>query len=672
MKRLLLILGLLLGGSPCFAAPSLTDGLVAYWPCNETDASAVVADATGRGNSLALSSGDTLASYQGGRSILIADQAYASIADNADLSLYNTSFTLRIKLMLLSKPASQMYILNKWRTTATAQREYAIFWSNTTDRFSVSIGSPSGGSGTTLVADNFGAPTIGVWYNITVWYDHLDSVLAIQVDDGAPNRTTQSTSPMDGTASLFLGALANPTPSLFSDIAVKDVGIWRRVLSPAEIKGLNNSGNSRTYADLQSLTFTNPWMLGMVDGVRTWFNSPVMASSLRKLWFGGFPRTGEMPKIAELDLDTGEIVVGTINQAVGETDDHDDPSIIRLKSGYLLAVFSHHNGDCWAARSTNKEDASAWEAAVKIEDNLQIAYAQVMQADYQDTIYHFCRYNVGAGTHYPQGFFTSTDDGATWSTFTEFVSTGNTRPYFRWWRTSGTRFDFICTTGQPDEAINSLYAGYVLIDPLTGALTIYKSDGTLIGDASDLPLSLSDLTLVYDGTTSECWIWDYKRVKGTLTAVFAVFPSHATTAAEYHQARLVEGVWTTEKICDAGTTGTADYLYAVQQHYSGGVTQDPNDIDKVYVSREFGASDFRVHAVEKIDSTWTITDWLSEFLTYQVNARPYAWNVNGKTFVTFWGGTYASFSNYNTNMYVSPESYEAIDGRNSIFAGVVR
>ena len=390
----------------------------------------------------------------------------------------------------------------------------------------------------------------------------------------------------------------------------------------------------------------------ILEGIWTWFNHPVASVASGKMFVGSWPNALQRPQIAMVDLTNGDELVTAMPTgatALGETDDHDNPAVLPLANGELLIAWGEHNGDSFSCTTTNAGDIRSWDSIVTVNTAETDSYFQLMQAgDTSNTIYWFFRRSTVNGR--PQHFRTSTDNGATWSTPTEFLrGASGQRPYFRWWKTSGSRVDFFYTQGQPNEVTAcSIYHGYMTIAS-DGTRAYYKSDGTLVGDDTDLPFAHTDFTLVYDGTTNEAWIWDNKTIGGSPCCVFAVF-NGGTTSHEYHRGTWNGSAWTTEKICDAGTTGTADYLYATEAYYSGGVCLDPNDEDIVYASREYSATDFRLETWTKSGGTWSKTSDLSGN-TSSINARPVAVDHNGTTHVLYWRGTYTSYTVYSANIY---------------------
>jgi hypothetical protein len=385
------------------------------------------------------------------------------------------------------------------------------------------------------------------------------------------------------------------------------------------------------------------------DAIWTWFNEPMSVYS----------STYDSTYTAWIDS-AGAVWVGQWHHARREktqirlktglaANDHSNPAVCVLDNGKILICYSEHNGDSWCRLSTAAGDIREFGAEVTVNTASTDAYAHVFQmGDTAGTIYWFFRRTV-SGSERPIYFRTSTDDGATWSSVTSVVDQSSQRPYFRIWQTSSTRLDFAVTTGQPNEATNSLYHFYMTVDA-GGTRTFLKSDATDI--TSSIPFDMSELTLVYDGSTDECWVWDICNNSEGLRIAYVVF-TNTNQDHEYFIATYSGGSWTSESVCDGGTTATADYLYATEANYSGGICLDPNDADQAYVSREYGSGDFRVERWAK-SGTWAKAADISGN-TSSVNARPTATIGLSPTQVYYWRGTYTSFTSYSTALHVTPD-----------------
>ncbi|MFC7007305.1 BNR-4 repeat-containing protein [Halalkalicoccus salilacus] len=99
--------------------------------------------------------------------------------------------------------------------------------------------------------------------------------------------------------------------------------------------------------------------------------------------------------------------------------------------------------------------------------------------------------------------------------------------------------------------------------------SFYAADGSLVAGPDDLPLTISDLEVVYDSSAEGnhyAWIWDAATDDaGNPVVAYATFPS--TLAHEYRYARWDGRRWHDHHLTDAGR-----YVARrpIELHYSGG------------------------------------------------------------------------------------------------------
>lgn len=225
--------------------PDLTTDLVAYWKLDETSGSR--ADSAGS-NTLADNNTVTSGTGKQGNAALftLANSEYLSISDNTALSMGNRNVSFNVWVKMNSKPAGNASILAKWNYSG-GTREYNIGYDGTADRFQFSV--TSDGTNGTLgqaVANNFGSPSTGVWYNIHASYNAATDTLSIAVNDGTPNTASYSAGILDSTSQFNLGAMNNGG-DLWWDGYIDEVGIWKRILTSTEITFLYNGGSGRTH-----------------------------------------------------------------------------------------------------------------------------------------------------------------------------------------------------------------------------------------------------------------------------------------------------------------------------------------------------------------------------------------------------------------------------------------
>lgn len=226
------------------AAPpvsSLLYGLAAYWSLDEaSDGSAPVArlDSTAYNNDL--SDNNTTPSAAGkignAAAFTAANQEYLYIADNASLSMSDHDFMVCGWVYLTTKATNQ-HILNKW-VAATANREYALYYDQATDRFRF-IATTDGITSVSAYADAFGSPSINTWYFFSAYHNSETNFIYISINNGAANSGAISGGIFNGNSNFVIGALIG---SIYGSARVDEVGVWKRLLTSAEQISLYNTG----------------------------------------------------------------------------------------------------------------------------------------------------------------------------------------------------------------------------------------------------------------------------------------------------------------------------------------------------------------------------------------------------------------------------------------------
>lgn len=208
-----------------------------------------------------------------------------------------------------------------------------------------------------------------------------------------------------------------------------------------------------------------------------------------------------------VDVITGGAVTATRTlHAVLEVDLHAAPALfVRDSDHKLVTAYSKHDGPTVYARiSTNSLDSDptlsgGFAAEQDLDTTLggtAYTYPQLAQllSEASDPVYLFYRDHEDGLTTGILTFTKSTDGGATWAAQTQLVKKAGKPIYWALQSDGADRIDFALSDGHPilDTAV-SLYHFYYQ------AGSYYKSDGTLI--SASLPLAVTDLTKVYDGTT---------------------------------------------------------------------------------------------------------------------------------------------------------------------------
>ncbi len=408
--------------------------------------------------------------------------------------------------------------------------------------------------------------------------------------------------------------------------------------------------------------------LFMTDGIWTWYNDP-------RAWYDVTQNCTFVGAVSA----AGHTILSRYHHATGYSrrfdvgvstgDDHCNPFILTLDAAGSrpddsLLGYTEHGLNAFDYYGETP-GASAFSPRQQVDTSR--SYSLVCQLNNTArTVYWFYRdQSSGVAFDWPHKFETSTDGGVTWSVATEYFNNHASlcRPYFLFY-SSGNRVDFAVNpgvTGDPGASPVSTYHFYFTV-AADGTRSWFKSDGTQIGTGdSALPLTAANVTLVADGTTRDTLAWDICNIGGTLSILYAqaVTPAGWTGTARYCRAIYTGGVWTTEVICDAGTTdGSNSNLGTpgIIATYSGGLCCDPFDINSVYVSRAYADGDWRVEKWTRTLGVWgKAIDVTGASGNGRINARPTWCRNNSTTQIYFWSATkYNSYTDYAADVYTYP------------------
>jgi hypothetical protein len=216
---------------------SLLSGLTSYWKLNESSGNRV--DSRGLNN---LTPNGTISGVPGkinnGAEFQSANTEYLSAADNPSLRPTG-SFTLTGWIYVTAYNTANG-VISKWGNF-NGKRSFGLGVESSSVKFYVS---DDGGS--PFPTANAGVAALNTWHFLVGWHDADNDVIACQLNNAAPVVIAHSTGVAFFDNPLTVGALST-FPGFYNDGIVDEVGIWNRVLTPAERTKLYNSGNGLTY-----------------------------------------------------------------------------------------------------------------------------------------------------------------------------------------------------------------------------------------------------------------------------------------------------------------------------------------------------------------------------------------------------------------------------------------
>lgn len=244
---------------------SLLDGLVSYWPLDET--SGIRYDAVG-GNDLTDNNtvGAVLRGPEGTvASFVAANSESLSVADNPTLAFGEAGegCTLAVWTRLTGASSGYGQILGRGWSGGRPIEVTTETGATTPLYFRIE----AGGSVQTSTA----YPQDSGWHLVLLWFDPSDKKARLSIDNGTPVvSTAAANAALDPTTAPFeIGGGTGGVGSITGNLG--EAAIWNRVLTSDERTALFASGNGLRYSDLPAGLLTGLvswWELDEVSGVR--------------------------------------------------------------------------------------------------------------------------------------------------------------------------------------------------------------------------------------------------------------------------------------------------------------------------------------------------------------------------------------------------------------------
>jgi hypothetical protein len=393
------------------------------------------------------------------------------------------------------------------------------------------------------------------------------------------------------------------------------------------------------------------------DGAWCFFADPraiYFAGKHRRTYVGWLTSEGDV-RLGYYDHDSAELRAVTVRAAL-QKDDHANPTLYIDGDGRITIFYSAHGGSAVYFRICRVPEeicelGNEHVLPVNSEGRMGYTYPTPVWLSKEDRLYLFWR----GGNYKPTFSICENLSENRWSDAATLIEDSGHRPYIRYTSNGEDAIHFAFTDGHPNaEPTNSIYYACYR----NGAY--YRSDGTMIKDASGLPLRSAETDVVYDGKAAKrnSWIWDIALDEnGFPVMVYAVFVSE--TDHRYYYSRWNGEEWVTNEITAGGRwfPQTPEGARETETYYSGGIMINHSNPNVVYLSRP-AEGRFRIER-------WTTSDlgrnWSSKAVAEgsatnaaKLQVRPFvSRSAPGQPSLLFWmEGDYIHYTDYNTALYM--------------------
>ena len=221
--------------------------LISWWDLDEP--SGARADSHGSNN---LTDTNTVTSVTGKVNVAAdfdgGNEESLEIADNDSLSMADIGMTIGCWMSDIQVgSAATLDLLTKWG--AAGNYEYAIQMVKSATGQKPQLIVSGDGTNTTTIAASVEI-TDGNWHFIVAWHDPTANTINIQLDNATATSASHTTGIFDGNSKFCMAARSSGVTNVWTG-SIDEAFIYRRVLTSAERTWLYNSGNGRSYSELE-------------------------------------------------------------------------------------------------------------------------------------------------------------------------------------------------------------------------------------------------------------------------------------------------------------------------------------------------------------------------------------------------------------------------------------
>jgi hypothetical protein len=226
-----------------FGYASLREGLVAYWPLNETATggdNVTAQDESGRGNNLTSNNSvlSTTGKIGNAREFVVANSEFLSINSNADMQFGDKDWSLALWFYVTGSWVTGRMIFGK---DISGGREVECGLSTVSSNRVLPVFYHSGGQVSDLLGSSLSLDT---WHFLAFRHINSTGVITGRVNTSTNTYTRPSGQTWNSTGTAFhLGSRVFAGAQGYFGGRIDECARWSRALSDAELDTLYNSGN---------------------------------------------------------------------------------------------------------------------------------------------------------------------------------------------------------------------------------------------------------------------------------------------------------------------------------------------------------------------------------------------------------------------------------------------
>lgn len=258
--------------------------------------------------------------------------------------------------------------------------------------------------------------------------------------------------------------------------------------------------------------------IAAVDGIYSFYGGPSAiysssAGTSGRMFVAYTTGLSGLRYVSEYDIATKKYTRTQVHAAGAPTvDDHNHPGLALNNDGKLVCAATGHNGTVNIKVSTNVGDSTAWGGAVTPTDGTDTSYCwlfNLASVGANGTLCCFTRKD-GLPTYKDWWLSTSTDQGATWSAFTQVLSTDTVNNYTQMWSDDDSLIWIAMNETAPNGA-----------EPYNRAIYCVQFDGTNFKDTDGTTIGAAITQTADLGASSVIHAQDSETVRRSVVDIMA-------------------------------------------------------------------------------------------------------------------------------------------------------